>query len=111
MNRINKKPSWITVLIVAGFASMSLAQEPPAARSGVKTGRGAYGFVAMVDHKVGLSPEQKDAVRGLLAEQREKSKAIRQETDKKIRGLLNTDQQKKFDAVLAEQKSNAMQKR
>jgi hypothetical protein len=108
---MNRKSSWITVLVVAGLASVSLAQEVPAAHAGMKTGRGAYGFVAMIDHKVGFSLEQKDAVRGLLAEQREKSRALRQETDRKIRGLLNPDQQKKFDAVLAEQKASAQRKR
>jgi hypothetical protein len=58
-----------------------------------------------LEKKVGLTPEQRDAVRGLLAEQRQKSQALREETDNKIRAMLNPDQQKKFDEVVAEQKS------
>ena len=68
----------------------------PAARGG-RSGRGAFGFIATLERKVGLTPEQRDAVRGLLAEQRQKSQAMREETDGKIRALLNPEQQKKFD--------------
>ena len=63
------------------------------------------GFVAILERKVGLTPEQRDSVRGLLAEQRQKSQALREETDHKIRAILNPEQQQKFDEVLAEQKS------
>ncbi len=106
MNQVMKKSSWMTVLVLAGLASFSLAQDvPAAARGGMNSGRGAFGFVSTLEKKVGLSPEQRDAVRGLLAEQRQKSQAIRQETDSKIRGVLTADQQKKFDVMLAEQKA------
>ena len=85
---------------------MSMAQDAPAAaHSAGRPGRGASGFVATLERKVGLTPEQRDAVRGLLAEQHQKSQTLREETDGKIRAMLNPDQQKKFDEVLVEQKS------
>ena len=100
------KSSWMTVLVVAGLASVSMAQNvPAAARSSARSGRGMYGFAATLESQVGLTPEQRDAVRGLLAEQRQKSQALREETDGKIRAILNPDQQKKFDNVLVEQKA------
>jgi Spy/CpxP family protein refolding chaperone len=98
------------VMVFASLASVSIAQDLPAARSSAKTGRGVYGFVSTLERKVGLTPEQRDAVRGLLAEQRQKSQALREETDGKIRAILNPEQQKKFDEVLAEQKSRFSRK-
>src|ERR1041384_2489990 len=91
------KSSFITVALVTGLAVLSLAQDMSAAARGAHTGRGAFGFVSTLEHKVGLTPEQRDAVRGLLAEQRQKSQALREETDNKIRAILNPEQQKKFD--------------
>ena len=91
--------------MLAGLTSLSMAQDAPiAARSG-RSGRGAYGFISTLEQRVGLTPEQRDAVRGLLAQQRQKSQAMREETDGKIRAMLNPDQQKKFDEVLSEQKT------
>jgi hypothetical protein len=87
-----------------------MAQDGAAARGGARSGRGSYGFIATLERQVGLTPEQRDAVRGLLAEQRQKSQAMREETDSKIRAILNPDQQKKFDAVLAEQKTRFARK-
>ena len=104
MNR-RCKSSWMTVLVLAGLASFSLAQDIPAAARGAKSGRGSFGFVATLERQVGLTPEQQDSIRGLLAEQRQKSQALREETDGKIRAMLNPDQQRKFDSVLAEQKT------
>jgi Spy/CpxP family protein refolding chaperone len=104
MNQRHLKSSWIAALFIAGLASMSMAQDRPATHS-AGSGRGAYGFVSTLEHKVGLTPEQRDSVRGLLAEQRQKSQAMREETDGKIRAILNPEQQKKFDEVLAEQKA------
>ena len=66
---------------------------------------GGFGFAAALDRKVGLTPEQKDAVRGILAQQHQQSVALREQTDQKIRALLNNEQQKKFDSMLAEQKA------
>jgi len=77
MNQRLWKSSWKTVLMVAGLGSMSMAQDRPAAARSAGSGRGAYGFVSTLEHKVGLTPEQRDAVRGLLAEQRQKSQALR----------------------------------
>jgi hypothetical protein len=105
MNQKRWKSSWITVLVVAGLASISMAQDMPDAARGSQSGRGVNGFVSTLERKVGLTPEQRDSVRGLLAEQRQKSQALREETDSKIRAILNPEQQKKFDAVLAEQKA------
>ena len=104
MNQGRLKSGWMTILMVAGLASLSMAQDMSAGH-GNQSGRGAFGFVSTLQQKVGLTPEQRDAVRGLLAEQRQKSQALREETDGKIRALLNPEQQKKFDAVLAEQKA------
>jgi hypothetical protein len=105
MNHRRLKFGWMTVLVVAGLASMTMAQGVPAAARGGPSGRGAYGFVSTLEREVGLTPEQTDTVRGLLAAQRQKSQAMREETDGKIRALLNPEQQKKFDEVLAEQKA------
>ena len=104
MLRKNGKSSWMTVLIVTGLAAISLAQDIPAARHAARSS-GGYGFVATLEKRVGLTPEQRDSVRGLLAEQRQKVAAIHEETDQKIRALLNPEQQQKFNDVLAEQKA------
>ena len=105
MHHRSLKSSWMTILMVAGLATMSLAQQAPLAARGGRPGRGAFGFIATLERQVGLTPEQRDAVRGLLADQRQKSQAMREETDGKIRAMLNPEQQKKFDEVLAEQKA------
>jgi Spy/CpxP family protein refolding chaperone len=109
MQRQCWKSGWMTVLVVTGIAAMSLAQDAPV-RNAAKSGKGAYGFVSTLERKVGLTPEQRDSVRGLLAEQRQKSQALREETDHKIRAILNPEQQQKFDEVLAEQKSRFSRK-
>jgi hypothetical protein len=75
------------------------------AASKASSSRGGYGVASMLDKTVGLTPEQKDSVQGLLADQRQKSQALREETDAKIRAVLTPDQQKKFDELLAEQKA------
>jgi len=95
----------MTILMVAGLATMSLAQETPLAARAGQSVRGAFGFMSTLERQVGLTPEQRDAVRGLLAEQRQKSQALREETDGKIRAMLNPEQQKKFDQVLSQQKA------
>jgi len=105
MNKGNWKSRWITVLMVGGLASMSLAADAGTSGRASRTGRGSYGFISTLEQRVGLTPEQRDAVRGLLAEQRQKSQALRTETDGRIRALLNPEQQKKFDSVLADQKA------
>lgn len=91
-----------SVWLVALVASMSVLSH--AAPSGEAPRRSPGGYMTRLEQTVGLSPEQKDAVRGLMAEQREKTQALRQVTDDKIRGLLNVEQQKKFDAFRAQQK-------
>jgi Spy/CpxP family protein refolding chaperone len=105
---------WAAGILVAGsFVSIGLAQEspvPPAAHSrsadaGARRGSSGFGFAAMLERTINLTPEQSDAVRGLLAEQRRQNQALREQTDSKIRALLNPEQQKKFDAFLAEQKT------
>ena len=110
MHRPCWKSGWMTVLFVTGLTAMSLAQDMPAAARAAKNSRGAFGFAATLERKVGLTPEQRDSVRGLLAEQRQKSQALREETDRKIRAVLNPEQQQKFDEVLAEQKSRFSRK-
>jgi hypothetical protein len=105
MNQNQWKHRWMTVVMVAGLASVSLAQDMPAAARSGRSGAGGFGFIATLEHRVGLTPEQRDTVRGLLADQRQKSQALREETDDKIRALLNPDQRKKFDDMLTEQKA------
>ena len=105
MNRKHWTASCMTILMVAGLSAMSVAQDGAAAARSARSGRGAFGFIATLERQVGLTPEQRDAVRGLLADQRQKSQALREDTDGKIRAMLNPDQQKKFDAVLADQKA------
>ena len=68
------------------------------------SGRGSFGFQGQLEKAVGLTPEQRDAVHGLMAQQRAQLASVREQTDGKIRALLNPEQQKKFDAFLAEQK-------
>jgi hypothetical protein len=67
--------------------------------------RGGSGFVSTLERTVGLTSEQSDTVKGLLAQQRQDIAAVREATDQKIRALLNGEQQKKFDAMLADQKA------
>ena len=110
MQHKNRRSHWIAALMVAGLASISMAQTLPDAARGARPGRCAFGFASALEHRVGLTPEQRDAVRGLLAEQRQKSQALRAETDGKIRGLLNPEQQKKFDELVAEQKARFTRK-
>ena len=110
MNQKHWKSSWMTVLVVAGLSAMSLAQNVPAAAHSGRSGRGGFGFIATLEKQVGLTPEQSDAVRGLLAAQRQKSQALREDTDLKIRALLNPEQQKKFDDVVAQQKARRGQR-
>ena len=69
------------------------------------TGRTGYGFLAMLDRSVGLSPEQRDTIRGLLAQQRQAVQSLRSQTDEKIRAALTAEQQKKFDAFLSDQRA------
>ena len=68
------------------------------------SGRGSFGFQGQLEKAVGLTPEQRDAVHGLMAQQREQLASVREQTDGKIRALLNAEQQKKFDAFLEQQK-------
>lgn len=101
---------WVTGLVlIGGLSAAALAQD--VATQPRTHGRPMGGFAATLDRQVGLTPEQKDSVRGLLAEQRQKSQAMRDETDKKIRALLNPAQQTKFDALLAEQASRRSKNR
>ena len=101
-----------SALLLTGLTTYAVAQDAgrpagAASKSSVtqRSGRGGFGFLATLDRTVGLSAEQRDTVRGLLATQREKTDALRRDTDVKIRDLLNADQQKKFDALRAEQQS------
>jgi len=109
----------IGLILLGTFAFPVFAQPgatPKADRSSPSTrtsrarpNRGG-GFVARLDQAVGLTTEQREAVLGLMAEQREESRALREKTDSKIRALLNSDQQKKFDALVAELKASFRQR-
>jgi len=102
------KKGWLG-LMAAGLLSLTMGRFAVAADSGrasVGHARASGGFLAGLDRTVGLTPEQRDAVRGLLAQQRQASQAAREQTDVKIRAVLTPDQQKKFDSYLAQQKNN-----
>src|SRR4051794_29353618 len=103
MMSYRQKKGWLGVvlagLFVASGGAMARAAEITAAAAG--HGRGASGFLAGLDRSVGLTPEQRDAVHGLLAEQRRQSQALREQTDQKIRAVLTPDQQKKFDTFVS----------
>jgi hypothetical protein len=97
-------------LLVMGSTAMGWAAEAGGRSSTAATARsslrtGGYGFLATLDRAVVLTPEQKDGIRGLLAAQRQQTAAIRDQTDQRIRALLSPEQQKKFDAMIAEQKA------
>ena len=91
----------VTLWTLSAGTGLSLAEAPKAA---AMPSRGASGFLATLEKTVGISTEQRDTIRGLLAEQREAMRSLREQTDKKIRAVLTSDQQRKFDALLAEQK-------
>jgi hypothetical protein len=84
--------------------------------------RGYSGFQHRLEQAVGLTPEQRDAVHGLMAQQHEELSALRagiepkyasitQQTDAKIRALLNPEQQKKFDTFMVQEKATNSSKR
>jgi Spy/CpxP family protein refolding chaperone len=108
----------ISLALVRALVITAYAQEaslPAAAVSNSRTvsaqtshgryaGRGGGGFQAQLDRAVGLTPEQRDTIRGLLAQQHQERVAMQEQTDAKIRVLLSPEQQKKFDEFLAQQK-------
>jgi Spy/CpxP family protein refolding chaperone len=109
--------SVIALSLVRALVITAFAQETPLPAAAANTsavsassahsrmaGHGGFGFQSQLDKAVGLTLEQRDAVRGLLAQQHKDRVAMQEQTDSKIRALLNPDQQKKFDAFLAEQK-------
>lgn len=99
MNTYALKKAWLTVGMIATVAPVLIAAQP-----GESPNR-SFGYMARLEKSVGLSPEQRDAVRGLMAEQRQKTQAVREEVDGKIRSLLNGEQQKKYDAFRAQNKA------
>lgn len=112
------RKTWIhtaaTLALLRAFALCAYAQEPAATAPFGETktaihsrsvrGGSPFGFESRMSKAVGLSAEQRDTVKGLMAEQRQQRTAIQEQTDSKIRAILNADQQKKFDAFLADQK-------
>ena len=119
MNERQWHQALASLILLGTLATVGMAQDgaAPAAAANINSpvsasskwsrmkGNRPYGFLATLDQSLKLSPEQRDAVRGLLASQRQAAQELRQETDNKIRALLNSDQQKRFDALLAEQQS------
>ncbi len=106
MNHISIRKMTLAVGLLAVVGAGVWAQ--PAAAPNATHGR--FGYAARLEKEVGLTPEQRDGVRGLLAEQRQKSQAIREETDARIRALLNIEQQKKFDAFKAQNKAKQLKR-
>lgn len=97
------------------FLIPTFAFAAPAAKEGAFAGAHSLSFQSRLEKAVGLSAEQRESVSGLLAQQREELKtlrenflpqmsAVQENTDAKIRALLNAEQQKKFDQFLAKQK-------
>jgi hypothetical protein len=109
--------AFASLILLGTVLGTTMAQELPAAASAASSAtavprrslargeRGSFGFLATLDQRLGFTPEQRDSVRGLLASQRQTMQSLREETDGKIRALLTPDQQKRFDALLAEQKA------
>ncbi|HVO33303.1 MAG TPA: hypothetical protein VMU17_05250 [Elusimicrobiota bacterium] len=111
MSQMQWKPIVIGLTLLGVAAPAILAQDGPVSTDAAASSRWSrgrmpgYGFATVLDQTLGLTPEQRDSVRGLLAQQREQTQTLRQATDAKIRALLTPDQQKKFDELLAKQKS------
>jgi hypothetical protein len=63
-------------------------------------------FAARLEKAVGLTPEQREAVRGVLADQRQQHEAVQEQSNAKLRALLNPEQQTKFDTFIARQKQD-----
>jgi len=91
--------------MMLGVGLLSVLGAAVQAEPNAAAGKGAFGYAGRLERAVGLTPEQRDGVRGLLAEQRQKTQAVREETDTRIRALLNAEQQKKFDAFQAQSKA------
>ncbi len=105
----------LSLCLLSGLNKLAVAQEaaPVVSHAAVSAshshrgrpaGRGGFGFAASLNRSLNLTPEQLDSVRGLLAQQHQETASLREQTDDKIRALLNGDQRKKFDAMLADQK-------
>ncbi len=113
-----QKRNWlrtvITLAVVRAMILSAYAQDAIHTSAGIgashshaySAGHGFGGFQSRLDKAVGLTPEQRDVVRGLLAQQHQERVAMQEQTDSKIRALLSPEQQKKFDAFLAEQKQS-----
>ena len=125
----------LSLLVIGGLTVPGWAQDgsAPAATTAnpVSVGRGRWnrsGFSRGPSsferrlRTLGLTPEQLDAVHGILAQQREQFRALREETDpkyasileqtdSKIRTMLNPEQQQKFDKLVAQQKAERAQRR
>ncbi len=71
---------------------------------------GRNGFATRLTRQLSLSAEQQEALRGVMADQRQQMANVRTQTDAKIRGLLTPEQQAKFDSLQAKQKSRTVRK-
>jgi hypothetical protein len=111
-----QKKQWLG-MVVGLVLVQALTLNTGAQDSFPKGGKGTNGFQTRMEHAVGLTPEQKEAVRGLLAQQSQdlrglrdsiepKMASVQSDTDAKIRALLNPEQLKKFDAFLVKQKQS-----
>ena len=94
MNPVAIRRMMLGVGLIAALGA-GVGAEAPASPNA----RGAFGYAGRLEHAVGLTPEQRDGVRGLLAEQRQKTQAVREETDTRIRALLNAEQRPKPSRV------------
>ncbi len=131
MQQCQWKSALMSLLVLGNLVLPVCAQdaEVEAARMEPLGGRRSFhqaaalrrtGFAGTLEKTLGLTPEQRDSVRGLLAQQHErmaalkqetapKYQSVREETDGKIRALLNPEQQKKFDVLLAQQNARRAQ--
>src|SRR5437773_8950192 len=92
----------VVLTVIRAMVLTAYAQDVPAAAAHF----GRPGFQSQLDKAVGLTPEQRDTVHGLLAQQHRDRLAMQEQTDAKIRSLLSPEQQKKFDTFLTEQKQS-----
>ena len=110
-NRWSKTFGWMILVgctalpTIAGVASAQTPTPAASHRGGFSGGRSGGGWLGQLNQSVGLTLEQREAIQGLMAQQREQRNALYAGTNAKIRGLLNAQQQAKFDDFIAEQKN------
>lgn len=71
----------------------------------------AQRMIEHMDEQLELSDDQRSQIEAVFKEQHEKHKALRSESKSKMAGILNADQQARFEQMKAERKAKWQQKR